>query len=252
MGSGARILVVDDDADMLHLISLRLTAAGYQVSEAESGEAALLSFRENRPQLVVTDLRMGEMDGLALFEHLQAEAQTLPVIILTAHGTIPDAVAATQRGVFSFLTKPFDGRELLRRVADAIRLSPILDPEHAAARWRSGLVTVSVRMEDLLRQALRISEESKTALLVGTAGSRKDHAGTNHSWCGATRWPSNGDRFMHRFSRIGPGRNAVARQCGRGLCAGRGRLAVSAGHKRLVAGGAGTPVFGALCTTAGQ
>jgi len=173
MGSGARILVVDDDADMLHLISLRLTAAGYQVSKAESGEAALLSFRENRPQLVVTDLRMGEMDGLALFEHLQAEAQTLPVIILTAHGTIPDAVAATQRGVFSFLTKPFDGRELLRRVADAIRLSPILDPEHAAARWRSGFVTVSVRMEDLLRQALRISEESKTALLVGTAGCGK-------------------------------------------------------------------------------
>ena len=147
MGSGARILVVDDDADMLHLISLRLTAAGYQVSEAESGEAALLCFRENRPQLVVTDLRMGGMDGLALFEHLQSEAQTLPVIILTAHGTIPDAVAATQRGVFSFLTKPFDGRELLRRVADAIRLSPILDPEHAAASWRSDLVTVSVRME---------------------------------------------------------------------------------------------------------
>ena len=173
MGSGARILVVDDDADMLHLISLRLTAAGYQVSEADSGEAALLCFRENRPQLVVTDLRMGGMDGLALFKHLQSEAQTLPVIILTAHGTIPDAVAATQRGVFSFLTKPFDGRELLRRVADAIRLSPILDPEHAAASWRSDLVTVSVRMEEVLRQALRISEESKTALLVGAAGSGK-------------------------------------------------------------------------------
>ncbi len=173
MTLGARILVVDDDIDMLHLISLRLTAAGYQVSEANSGEAALVCFRENRPQLVVTDLRMGEMDGLALFEHLQAEAQTLPVIILTAHGTIPDAVAATQRGVFSFLTKPFDGRELLRRVTDAIQISPILDPEHSAAHWRNGLITVSVRMEEVLRQALRISKESKTALLVGASGSGK-------------------------------------------------------------------------------
>ena len=62
MAQAARILVVDDDPDMLHLISLRLSAAGYQVSAADSGEAALLSFREQRPQMVITDLRMGKMD----------------------------------------------------------------------------------------------------------------------------------------------------------------------------------------------
>ena len=125
MTLGARILVVDDDLDMLHLIGLRLTSAGYQVTEASSGEAALVRFREKRPQLVITDLRMGAMDGLALFDHLQAEAPTIPVIILTAHGTIPDAVSATRRGVFSFLTKPFEGQELMRRVIDAIRVSPL-------------------------------------------------------------------------------------------------------------------------------
>jgi two-component system response regulator GlrR len=173
MSDGARILIVDDDLDMLHLMGVRLSAAGYQVSSAESGEAALLSFRSNRPQMVVTDLRMGEMDGLALFDHLQSEAPTMPVIILTAHGTIPDAVAATRRGVFSFLTKPFDGQELMRRVADAIRLSPTLDPEQTSAQWRKGLITASVRMEDLLRQALRISQESQSALLVGPSGSGK-------------------------------------------------------------------------------
>ncbi|MFZ2974151.1 MAG: response regulator [Ferribacterium limneticum] len=168
-GQVARILIVDDDQDMLHLISLRLSAAGYQVSAADSGEAALLSFRQQRPQMVITDLRMGEMDGLMLFDHLQAEAPTLPVIILTAHGTIPDAVAATRRGVFSFLTKPFDGQELLRRVADAIRLSPALD----TADWRTALITVSIRMEELLRQARRIAEENRTALLIGPAGAGK-------------------------------------------------------------------------------
>ena len=173
MSDGARILIVDDDLDMLHLMGVRLSAAGYQVSSAESGEAALISFRRNRPQMVVTDLRMGEMDGLALFDHLQAEAPTMPVIILTAHGTIPDAVAATRRGVFSFLTKPFDGQELMRRVADAIHLSPILDPNQISAQWRKDFITSSVRMEDLLRQTLRISAESRTALFVGPSGSGK-------------------------------------------------------------------------------
>jgi two-component system response regulator GlrR len=173
MSDGAKILIVDDDLDMLHLMGVRLSAAGFQVSTAESGEDALISFRNNRPQVVVTDLRMGEMDGLALFEHLQAEAPTMPVIILTAHGTIPDAVSATRRGVFSFLTKPFDGQELMRRVADAIRISPSLDPEKISAHWRKDLITNSIRMEDLLRQALRISNESHSALLVGAGGSGK-------------------------------------------------------------------------------
>jgi two-component system response regulator GlrR len=173
MSDGAKILIVDDDLDMLHLMGVRLGAAGYQVSTAESGEAALISFRSNRPQAVVTDLRMGEMDGLALFEHLQAEAPTMPVIILTAHGTIPDAVAATRRGVFSFLTKPFDGQELMRRVADAIRLSPSLDPGMPSAHWRKDLITCSIRMEDLLRQALCVSKESHSALLVGASGTGK-------------------------------------------------------------------------------
>lgn len=173
MNEGGRILIVDDDPDMLHLIGVRLTAAGYQVTQADSGEAALVNFRQQRPQLVITDLRMGEMDGLTLFEHLQKEAPTMPVIILTAHGTIPDAVSATRRGVFSFLTKPFDGQELLRRTADAIRLSPTLDPLQDAAQWRKGLITDNVEMEELLRQALRISEESRTTLLVGPGGSGK-------------------------------------------------------------------------------
>lgn len=168
-----RVLVVDDDIDMLHLIGIRLGAAGYQVSQAGSGEAAIVRFKETRPQLVITDLRMSGMDGLALFEHLQAEAPSVPVIILTAHGTIPDAVSATRRGVFSFLTKPFDGKELLRRVADGISISPCADPGPEAVDWRRDFITVSVRMEEVLRQALRISAENRSALIIGPGGCGK-------------------------------------------------------------------------------
>ena len=111
----ARILVVDDDPGLLRLMQLRLEAAGYGVSAVDSGERALAQLAVSRPQAVVTDLQMGGMDGIALFEAIRAENPALPVIILTAHGTIPDAVAATQRGVFSFLTKPFDPDALLAR-----------------------------------------------------------------------------------------------------------------------------------------
>ena len=117
----AEILLVDDDPDLLKLIGLRLSAAGYRVKTAESGEAALAQIAVTRPAVVVTDLRMPGIDGMQLFEQINAQHPTLPVIILTAHGTIPDAVAATQRGVFGFLTKPFDGKRLCATARNALK-----------------------------------------------------------------------------------------------------------------------------------
>src|SRR6185503_4197257 len=84
------VLVVDDDPDLLRLIEIRLTAAGYAVTTASSGEQALGKMSIARPRLLVTDLRMAGMDGMALFEAVRAQNPALPVIILTAHGTIPD------------------------------------------------------------------------------------------------------------------------------------------------------------------
>src|SRR5256886_9086062 len=107
------ILLVDDDKDLLQLIAMRLSAAGYNVNAVESGEAALAALAVARPQVVVTDLRMQGMDGMALFDAIHRDSPSLPVVILTAHGTIPEAVSATRRGVFSFLTKPFEPKVLL-------------------------------------------------------------------------------------------------------------------------------------------
>src|SRR5580765_1123491 len=121
--AGADVLLVDDDPDLLKLITLRLTSAGYRVRTADSGETALAALAVARPAAVVTDLKMPGIDGLALFDAIHRQHPTLPVIILTAHGTIPEAVSATERGVFGFLTKPFDSQELLQKVAAAVRLS---------------------------------------------------------------------------------------------------------------------------------
>jgi len=115
-----RVLIVDDDQGLLRLLSLRLASAGYQVAAVESGEQALDRLPVFRPHLMITDLKMGGMDGMTLFNHVHARNPALPVLILTAHGTIPDAFEAASRGVYAYLTKPFDSKVLLQHVARAI------------------------------------------------------------------------------------------------------------------------------------
>jgi two-component system, NtrC family, response regulator GlrR len=168
----SRVLLVDDDKDLLQLIAMRLSAAGYAVTAVEAGEAALAALSVSRPQVVVTDLRMQGMDGMALFDAIHRDSPSLPVVILTAHGTIPEAVAATRRGVFSFLTKPFEPKVLLDTVAEAMRLSsPVLgDMED----WRAELITRSSAMEDLLAQARRVAASDASVCIFGASGTGKE------------------------------------------------------------------------------
>ena len=171
----SEILLVDDDPDLLQLISLRLTSAGYRVRTADSGETALAALAVARPAAVITDLKMPGIDGMQLFQAIHRQHPALPVIILTAHGTIPDAVSATQRGVFGFLTKPFDSQELLQKVAAAIKLSGDDGaPLAPAAEWRAGIVTRSAKMEDLLRQARLVADSDASVLIFGESGTGKE------------------------------------------------------------------------------
>jgi two-component system response regulator GlrR len=170
------ILLVDDDPDLLKLISLRLASAGYRVRTAESGETALAALAIARPGAVITDMRMPGIDGMQLFEAVHRQHPALPVIILTAHGTIPDAVNATQRGVFAFLTKPFDSQELLQKVAAALRLSggSVAGGNGESGEWRDGIITRSPKMEDLLRQARLVAESDASVLIYGDSGTGKE------------------------------------------------------------------------------
>jgi len=168
-----KVLLVDDDKDLLQLIAMRLGAAGYSVSTADSGESALASVTVARPQLVITDLRMQGMDGMALFDAIHRDAPSLPVVILTAHGTIPEAVAATRRGVFSFLTKPFDSKVLLDTVADALRLSSV-PAGGGGENWRAEIITRSPAMEDLLAQAKRVAASDASVCVYGPSGTGKE------------------------------------------------------------------------------
>ena len=112
-----RILFVDDDPGLLRLLSIRLRAERYDVEAVESAAEALAALARFRPDLVISDLRMENMDGIALVQgDPAAAARASACCCLTAHGTIPDAVEATQSGAFGFLTKPVDKQQLLEYV----------------------------------------------------------------------------------------------------------------------------------------
>ncbi len=173
----ARILIVDDDPDLLRLLTFRLEGAGYAVDKADSAERAIAQLSVSIPQLVITDLRMSGMDGMALFENIHRSNPTLPVIILTAHGTIPDAVAATQRGVFGYLTKPFESKDLLQLVEKAVALSggrtEIVDSD-GYGEWRSEIITRSLAVESILRKARLVAESDASVLVRGESGTGKE------------------------------------------------------------------------------
>ena len=170
------VLVVDDDPDLLRLMQIRLDSAGYNVTTAESAERALAQMSVARPQVVVTDLRMGGMDGIALFEAIHAHNPTLPVIVLTAHGTIPDAVAAVKRGVFGYLTKPFDAKALLTEIERAATLGGSA-PSGAMgedAAWRAEILTRNPVMEDVLAKARLVADSDAMVFISGESGTGKE------------------------------------------------------------------------------
>ena len=174
--TGARLLVVDDDPDMLRLLSMRLVSAGYQVTAVTSAETALTQLEIEHPQLVLSDVRLPGRDGLALFDEIRKRHPSLPVILLTAHGTIPDAVEATARGVFTYLTKPYDARELLEKIAQALALgAPAATPSRAGDEsWRAEIVSRSNRMAELLAEARMVAKSDASVLLRGDSGAGKE------------------------------------------------------------------------------
>lgn len=173
----AKTLVVDDDPDLLRLMSIRMRAAGYEVNTVDSAEKALARLSITRPDVVITDLRMDGMDGMALFDVIHEMNPSLPVIILTAHGSIPDAVEATKRGVFSYLSKPFDGKALIEQVDKAVQFSGGYDgnnDDETDAQWRAGIITRSPVMEDLLSQVRLLAKEDISIFIEGPSGSGKE------------------------------------------------------------------------------
>ncbi len=171
-----RVLLVDDDSDLLRLLKLRLVAAGFGVEAVDNGQEALSRLVVFRPHAVVTDLRMDDLDGMGLFNLLREQYPTLPVIMMTAHGTIEDAVEATRQGIFGFVPKPINHANLIERLNDAIRFSGATDTElgEDVELWRRPIITKSPVMEELLSQAYRLAQGKANVFLTGQSGTGKE------------------------------------------------------------------------------
>src|SRR5450830_1085889 len=176
VSSPRHLLLVDDDPDLLRLLSLRLTANGYRVTAVGSAEAAQAQMAIELPALVISDIRLPDKDGLALFDEIRAQYPALPVILLTAHGTIPDAVDATARGAFAYLTKPYDAKILLAKIAQSLSLTACDEVADAAGddAWREELISRSPRMAEVLSEARLVAMSDASILIRGDSGTGKE------------------------------------------------------------------------------
>jgi len=165
-----QLLLVDDDASLLRLLTIRLEGEGFTVTAAEDGQSALRKLQNNNFDVVLSDLRMPGLDGLALFEQIMGIRKDIPVILMTAHGTISDAVAATQRGVFGFLPKPVDHDELRTLLQKALSQSQAAQP----GDWAKAIITRSPEMLNVLDQAFRIAQREVSVLISGASGTGKE------------------------------------------------------------------------------
>lgn len=165
-----RLLLVEDDENLLRLLTIRLEGEGYDVISSENATKALRMMFNNTFDVVLSDIRMPGLDGLSFFDEIIHRYSNLPVVLMTAHGTIKDAVAATQKGVFGFLTKPIDHAELrkvLKRATQKNTTSDIGD-------WCKEIVTRAPEMKKLLHQAHRIAGKNVSVLINGASGTGKE------------------------------------------------------------------------------
>jgi two-component system response regulator GlrR len=193
--AGEKILVVDDDHGLLTLMKARLEAADYHVTLAEKGEPALACAQEEIFNAAILDLKMEGMDGIALLEKLLQIQPYLPVIILTAYGTIASAVEATKKGAYDFLGKPFEAKDLLHRLEKAVEVGRLkVEVErlrtlvHKCFRFEN-IIASSEVMQQILQQVAQIAPTDSTVCIYGESGTGKEliakaiHVSSGRSRC---------------------------------------------------------------------
>jgi two-component system, NtrC family, response regulator AtoC len=173
-----QVLIVDDEPNLRKILAAQLARDGYDVMTAEDGAEGLQMLRDHHIDLVVTDLKMPNVDGMALLRDALREDADLPVIMITAHGTVDTAVEALKLGAFDYLTKPFDKDEVRQVVAKALRTRELADADaKEPARGegsRFGIVGQSAGLNDLYQVLERVADTPTTVLITGESGTGKE------------------------------------------------------------------------------
>jgi two-component system, NtrC family, response regulator AtoC len=174
--SGRQILIADDEPNLRRVLAAQLERDGYEVHAVENGEQALDAFAEHHVDLVITDLKMPKVDGMVVLKHVNEHMPDVPVILITAHGTVDTAVEALKLGAFDYVTKPFDRTEFRNVVRKAMRTRE-LSYKHvgpAAERGRYRIIGQAPRMQEVYRIIERVADTPSTVLVTGESGTGKE------------------------------------------------------------------------------
>jgi DNA-binding NtrC family response regulator len=175
----AKVLVIDDEANLRKVLAALLRRDGYEVTVAQDGAEGLVELEKNGADVVVTDLVMPKLGGMDVLKAVNATAPEVPVIIITAHGTVDSAVEAIKLGAFDYVTKPFDQTELSAAIAKAVRSHESARANaRSDARGRAALVGDSPTMQEVLRIIDRIADTPSTVLITGESGTGKELVAT--------------------------------------------------------------------------
>lgn len=176
----ARLLIVDDDVNLLELLKIRLSSDNYQIETATDAEEALEIFTKQRIDLSIIDLQLANEDGLTLMEKFHEIYPHFPAIILTAYGSIESAVEAMKRGAYNYLTKPFDPRELLFQIENALQTQRLADEikrlkGFVEERYNfRHIIAKSEKMNNVLMRISRVAETDSTIFIYGESGTGKE------------------------------------------------------------------------------
>ncbi|MFC1827365.1 sigma-54-dependent transcriptional regulator [Thermodesulfobacteriota bacterium] len=174
------ILLIDDDESLRRVTEYNLSEAGFNLITAESGQQGLELFSRNNPDLVITDVKLGDMDGLEVLAAIKRESPEIPVIVITAFGSIEMAVKAMHEGAFNFITKPFDRDTLRLSCNKALELGSLRSQKRQLAdevdrlTGTSGMETANSAMAELLETALKVAGSEATVLVTGESGTGKE------------------------------------------------------------------------------
>lgn len=172
MSDSKRILIVDDDLSLLEVLDARLTSAGFTVHKASNGKTALTIIEKNTIDLLISDIKMPEMSGMELLDKVRAKYPYLPVIFLTAHGTISGAVDAVKAGALDYLTKPFDGRDLLTMIHNILGKQKRETKEQLDS---TGFIWgTSKQMADVKGLLKKVAGSNANVLILGESGVGKE------------------------------------------------------------------------------
>jgi two-component system NtrC family response regulator len=172
-----RILIVDDEKNYLVVLQALLADSGYEVLTAPNGNQALALAAEEEPDLVITDMRMPQMTGVELIQRLRANFNEIPIIVMTAYGTVENAVEAMKSGASDYISKPFENTELLLTVEKALKMRRLLTQNRLLKEELQGygeIIGDSKVMRQVYALIDKVAATRATVLLTGESGTGKE------------------------------------------------------------------------------